>query len=66
MKIAYLDGSGILCCSIDSAYFILPLHPLQLLSLNHFTNVITKLTCDTYKGNGNVMEQPPKDPGEPI
>jgi len=44
----------------------LPVLPLQLLFLNFVTDVFPALALGLGEGEASVMEQPPRDPSEPI
>ena len=44
----------------------LPLLPLQILFLNLVTDVFPALALGVGKGDKKVMEQPPRDPNEPL
>ena len=43
-----------------------PLLPLQILFLNLITDVFPALALGMGKGERNIMDQPPRDPAEPI
>lgn len=44
----------------------LPITPLQILFLNLVTDVFPALALGVGEGDRAVMEQPPRDPGEPV
>lgn len=44
----------------------IPLRPLQILYLNVLTDVFPALSLGIGKGDGDVMNQPPRDPKEPV
>lgn len=55
--------------SVAAAFFInlpLPLLPLQILFLNLVTDVFPALALGVGRGDRNEMQQPPRDPKEPI
>ncbi|TDN89097.1 Ca2+-transporting ATPase [Salegentibacter sp. 24] len=59
--------SEILIIAIMSfTLFTLPILPLQLLLLNLLSDVFPALALGVGEGDKNVLEQPPKDPKEPV
>ncbi len=51
---------------VSFTLFVLPLDPLQLLFLNLLSDVFPALALGVGRGTHKVMEEPPKDPKEPI
>jgi P-type Ca2+ transporter type 2C len=56
----------IVIAAISFTLFYLPLLPLQLLFLNLLSDVFPALALGLGKGNSLIMQNPPKDPDEPI
>jgi len=59
-------GEILLVASATVAEASLPILPLQILFLNLVTDVFPALALALGEGAANVMEQPPRDPREPI
>src|SRR5690606_28835977 len=45
---------------------VLPITPLQILFLNLVTDVFPALALGVGKGDPSIMEQPPREPDEPV
>ena len=67
--------SYLLSCNIGEVLVVLiailmnlpvPLLPIQLLWLNLVTDAFPALALGVEKGEENIMQEPPRDPGEPI
>ncbi len=65
-QLSYHLSEILVIAAVSFSIFTLPLRPLQLLFLNLLTDVFPALALGIGKGRGKVMEQPPKDPDEPI
>ncbi|MCF8229796.1 MAG: cation-transporting P-type ATPase [Bacteroidales bacterium] len=65
-QLSYHLSEILVIAAVSFTIFTLPLRPLQLLFLNLLTDVFPALALGIGKGRGKVMEQPPKDPDEPI
>jgi len=65
-QLSYHLAEIIIIAGISFTMFQLPLLPLQLLFLNLLSDVFPALALGVGKGSRRVMEDPPKDPKEPI
>ncbi len=65
-QLSYHLSEILLIAAISFTVFELPLLPLQLLFLNLLSDVFPALALGIGRGSANVMQQPPKDPEEPI
>lgn len=65
-QLSYHLAEILVIAAVSFSVFYLPLLPLQLLFLNLLSDVFPALALGVGKGNPHVMEQPPKDPEEPI
>lgn len=65
-QLSYHLAEILIIAIISFSLFILPLDPLQLLFLNLLSDVFPALALGIGRGTPKVMEQPPKDPKEPI
>ncbi|MFO8130235.1 MAG: cation-transporting P-type ATPase [Bacteroidales bacterium] len=65
-QLSYHLSEIIVIAAVSFSIFYLPLLPLQLLFLNLLADVFPALALGIGKGRGKVMQEKPKDPGEPI
>ncbi|WP_225000179.1 cation-transporting P-type ATPase [Cesiribacter sp. SM1] len=65
-QLSYHLAEILIIAIISFGLLILPLEPLQLLFLNLLSDVFPALALGIGRGTPKVMEQPPKDPQEPL
>ena len=65
-QLSYHFGEILVIAAISFSLFKLPLLPLQLLFLNILLDVFPALALGIGEGRENIMDDPPKDPEEPI
>ncbi len=65
-QLSYHLSEILLIAIVSFSFFTLPLLPLQLLFLNLLSDVFPALALSQGKGDPEVMNKPPKDPGEAI
>lgn len=65
-QLSYHLSEILMIAAVSFSIFKLPLLPLQLLFLNLLVDVFPALALGLSKGLPQVMQQPPKDPEEPI
>jgi len=65
-QLSYHLSEILVIAAVSFSVFKLPLLPLQLLFLNLLVDVFPALALGISKGLPQVMQQPPKDPEEPI
>lgn len=65
-QLSYHLSEILIIALISFSLFVLPILPLQLLFLNLLSDVFPALALGVGVGNPGIMNQPPKDPNEPI
>ncbi|KOH45236.1 cation-translocating P-type ATPase [Sunxiuqinia dokdonensis] len=65
-QLSYHLAEILIIAGISFTLFHLPLLPLQLLFLNLLSDVFPALALGIGKGDATIMQQPPKNPDEPI
>ncbi len=65
-QLSYHFGEILVIAAISFSLLKLPLLPLQLLFLNILLDVFPALALGIGDGRANIMDDPPKDPEEPI
>ena len=65
-QLSYHLSEILVIAAVSFSLFELPLLPLQLLFLNILTDVFPALAIGIGEGRANVMDDPPKNPKEPI
>ncbi len=65
-QLSYHLAEILIIAGISFSLFYLPLLPLQLLFLNLLSDVFPALALGLGKGDKSIMQQPPKNPEEPI
>lgn len=65
-QLSYHLAEILIIAGISFSLFKIPLLPLQLLFLNLLSDVFPALALGLGKGDSNIMDNPPKDPSQPI